>query len=206
MYGEVKVRLQAELEAIREAGLWKAERVIEGPQGAQVAVAGREVLNFCANNYLGLADRSHAGARGPGRTRALGLRAGQRAVHLRHPDDRTSELEAAIAQLPRHRGRDPLHLLLRRQRRAVRDAARRAGRHHLRRAQPRLDHRRHPSLQGERATATRTTTWPSWSRRLKETAGARMRMIATDGVFSMDGDIAPLLDDLRPGGAATTRW
>ena len=50
MYGEMKARLQAELEAIREAGLWKAERVLEGPQGARVAVAGREVLNFCANN------------------------------------------------------------------------------------------------------------------------------------------------------------
>src|SRR5207344_2356304 len=55
MYGEMKVRLQSELEAIREAGLWKAERVLEGPQGGRVVVAGREVLNFCANNYLGLA-------------------------------------------------------------------------------------------------------------------------------------------------------
>ena len=56
MYGEARTRLQAELDEIREAGLWKGERVIQGPQGAQVAVAGREVLNFCANNYLGLAN------------------------------------------------------------------------------------------------------------------------------------------------------
>ena len=56
MYGEVRTRLQAELDEIREAGPWKGERVIQGPQGAQVAVAGREVLNFCANNYLGLAN------------------------------------------------------------------------------------------------------------------------------------------------------
>ena len=51
-------------------------------------------------------------------------------------------------RLPRQRGRDPLQLLLRRQRRAVRGAARRARRGHLRPAQPRLDHRRHPALQG----------------------------------------------------------
>ena len=44
------------LDGIREAGLWKGERVVEGPQGARVAVGGREVLNFCANNYLGLAN------------------------------------------------------------------------------------------------------------------------------------------------------
>ena len=42
MYGEVQVRLQAELEAIRQAGLWKGEHVLEGPQGARVSVAGRE--------------------------------------------------------------------------------------------------------------------------------------------------------------------
>src|SRR5574342_682945 len=56
MYGAVRTRLQAELDEIREAGLWKGERVIEGPQGARVAVEGQEVLNFCANNYLGLAN------------------------------------------------------------------------------------------------------------------------------------------------------
>ena len=39
MYGEVQVRLQAELEAIRQAGLWKGEHVLEGPQGARVSVA-----------------------------------------------------------------------------------------------------------------------------------------------------------------------
>ena len=56
MYGDIKKRLHAELEEIRQGGLWKDERVIQGPQGARVTVAGREVLNFCANNYLGLAN------------------------------------------------------------------------------------------------------------------------------------------------------
>ena len=55
MYALIKPRLRGELDAIREAGLWKGERIVEGPQGAHVPVGGREVLNFCANNYLGLA-------------------------------------------------------------------------------------------------------------------------------------------------------
>src|SRR5260370_31158644 len=45
-----------QLEEIRSAGLWKPERVIESPQGSMVAVMERDVLNLCANNYLGLAD------------------------------------------------------------------------------------------------------------------------------------------------------
>jgi len=55
MYGEIKNVLAGELAAIREQGLFKEERVLQGPQGAQVQVGGRTVLNFCANNYLGLA-------------------------------------------------------------------------------------------------------------------------------------------------------
>jgi glycine C-acetyltransferase len=47
-------RVGAELEEIQQAGLFKTERVIESPQGAVIKVGGREVLNFCANNYLGL--------------------------------------------------------------------------------------------------------------------------------------------------------
>lgn len=47
-------RLAVELEEIRSAGLFKSERVIESPQGAEIIVNGRKVLNFCANNYLGL--------------------------------------------------------------------------------------------------------------------------------------------------------
>ena len=46
--------MQAELEAIRTAGLYKAERIIETPQGAVIRAGGKEVINFCANNYLGL--------------------------------------------------------------------------------------------------------------------------------------------------------
>jgi glycine C-acetyltransferase len=55
MYGSIKNHLQQELKAIEEAGLYKKERIIVSPQDALIKLAdGREVLNFCANNYLGL--------------------------------------------------------------------------------------------------------------------------------------------------------
>jgi glycine C-acetyltransferase len=56
MYAEVKEQLAGELDEIRAAGLFKAERVIATPQQANVRVADASVLNLCANNYLGLAD------------------------------------------------------------------------------------------------------------------------------------------------------
>lgn len=55
MYGKIKAHLQRELEEIREAGLFKEERIITSPQGAVITIStGEQVLNFCANNYLGL--------------------------------------------------------------------------------------------------------------------------------------------------------
>ena len=56
MYGKFQQHLQAELDSIREAGFYKTERVITTPQGSHVHVAtGEDVINLCANNYLGLA-------------------------------------------------------------------------------------------------------------------------------------------------------
>jgi glycine C-acetyltransferase len=50
-------RLSEELASIRDSGLYKDERIIVSPQSAEITLAdGRRVLNFCANNYLGLAD------------------------------------------------------------------------------------------------------------------------------------------------------
>ncbi len=54
MYGALQHHLQRELKAIDEAGLFKRERIITSDQGAEITVNGRQVLNFCANNYLGL--------------------------------------------------------------------------------------------------------------------------------------------------------
>lgn len=56
MYGKFQEHLQQELNNIKEAGLYKEERLIEGPQQAAIQVKGQEVLNFCANNYLGLSN------------------------------------------------------------------------------------------------------------------------------------------------------
>ena len=55
MYGKIKDHLQQELQTIKDSGLYKEERIITSPQGAEIEVsAGEKVLNFCANNYLGL--------------------------------------------------------------------------------------------------------------------------------------------------------
>ena len=56
MYGEFQKHLQAQLQEIKDAGLYKSERIIESPQAAAINVAGKEVINFCANNYLGLSN------------------------------------------------------------------------------------------------------------------------------------------------------
>ena len=55
MYGSIKEHLEKEIEEIKEAGLYKRERIITSPQDAVIKIAsGEEVINFCANNYLGL--------------------------------------------------------------------------------------------------------------------------------------------------------
>lgn len=54
MYGKIKNYLSTELESLKEQKLYKHERIIESPQGAEITVNGKTVLNFCANNYLGL--------------------------------------------------------------------------------------------------------------------------------------------------------
>lgn len=56
MYGAMKEDLAAVFTELRDAGLYKAERIIASPQGPRITVSNREVLNFCANNYLGLSN------------------------------------------------------------------------------------------------------------------------------------------------------
>ena len=56
MYGRVRDELRVTLDEIKAAGLYKRERLLDSPQAAHVASSGRELLNFCSNNYLGLAD------------------------------------------------------------------------------------------------------------------------------------------------------
>ena len=54
MYDDLRPILEKELVDIRSAGLWKEERIIESPQGREITVGGKKLLNFCSNNYLGL--------------------------------------------------------------------------------------------------------------------------------------------------------
>lgn len=54
MFTQFQSQLQSELDTIKEQGLFKRERIIETPQGSEITVNGKQVLNFCANNYLGL--------------------------------------------------------------------------------------------------------------------------------------------------------
>ena len=56
MYGKMKEHLSKSIAEIKEAGLYKEERLIESAQQAAITVKGKEVLNFCANNYLGLSN------------------------------------------------------------------------------------------------------------------------------------------------------
>jgi glycine C-acetyltransferase len=190
MYGEVKDRLQAELDEIRRAGLWKGERVIESPQGARVAVAGHEVLNFCANNYLGLAnDPRLIRAAQDGLTRwGFGMASvrficGTQSIH--------KDLEAAIA---RFLGTEDAILYT-----SCFDAN--GGLFEALLGEPDVvisDALNHASIiDGIRLCRAQRrryehTDMTDLERMLDASRAARTCLIATDGVFSMDGDVAPL--------------
>ena len=86
-----------ELQAIRDAGLWKEERVITSPQGADIRVPQGDVVNFCANNYLGLANHAELIAAGERALRSHGY--GMASVRfICGTTDLHKQLEAAIAQ------------------------------------------------------------------------------------------------------------
>ncbi len=190
MYGELRARLAAELDEIRQAGLWKGERVIEGPQGAAIPVAGREVLNFCANNYLGLAnDAELIRAAQDGLARwGFGLASvrficGTQTIH--------KELEAAIAGFL---GTEDAILYT-----SCFDANGGLFETLLGEADVVIsDALNHASIiDGIRLCRAQRLRYEhgdmgDLERRLDEARGARTRLIATDGVFSMDGDVAKL--------------
>jgi glycine C-acetyltransferase len=190
MYALIKPRLRGELDAIREAGLWKGERIVEGPQGAHVPVGGREVLNFCANNYLGLADDPalvRAAQEGLARW-GLGLASvrficGTQTIH--------KDLEAAIAAFL---GMDDAVLYT-----SCFDAN--GGLFETLLDEPDViisDALNHASIiDGVRLCRAQRQRYAhgdmdELERLLIASRSARTRLIATDGVFSMDGDVAPL--------------
>ena len=141
---------QNELSAIREAGTYKDERIIVTPQRSRIdTTLAKGVVNMCANNYLGLSDNPDliAAAKASYDEWGFGLSSvrficGTQDIH--------KQLEGRIARFV---GMEDAILYSScfdaNERGPLRDPAGARGRHHLRRAEPRLHHRRHPPLQGE---------------------------------------------------------
>ena len=193
MYEAFRQRVARELDDIRAAGLYKTERVISTPQGARIAVrGGPEVLNFCANNYLGLASdpRVMAAARESYGRWGYGLSSvrficGTQELH--------KQLEAALTEFL---GTEDTILysscfdangglfetLLGPEDAVISDELNHASI---------IDGIR---LCKARRLRYRNRDLADLADKLTEAADARLRLIATDGVFSMDGSVAPLAD------------
>jgi glycine C-acetyltransferase len=192
MFDKVRDHIKSTLEEIEEAGLFKSERIIRSPQGASIEVESREgeVLNFCANNYLGLSSdpkilqAAHRGldARGFGLS-SVRFICGTQDIH--------KELEGKIASFL---GTDDAILysscfdangglfetLLSEEDAVISDALNHAS-----------------IIDGVRLSKAQRFRYQNrdmkdLEAKLEEARRARFRLIATDGVFSMDGTYAPL--------------
>jgi glycine C-acetyltransferase len=191
MYGKIKEDLRQGLKEVREAGLYKEERIITTHQGAQIKVStGQEVLNFCANNYLGLSshpkllEAAHAGLDrwGYGMS-SVRFICGTQEIH--------KTLERKVAQFL---GKEDAILYA-----ACFDANGGVFEPFMDKDTAILtDALNHASvIDGIRLTKAQRfivnhMDLADLEAKLKEAQGAKYRLVATDGVFSMDGDIAPL--------------
>ena len=190
MYGKMKEHLSQTLAEIREAGLYKEERLICSPQRAAIEVAGKEVLNFCANNYLGLSDHPRlieASKRMMDR-RGFGMSSvrficGTQDIH--------KELEAAISDY--FKTEDTIlyaacfdanggvfEPLFTEEDAIISDALNHAS-----------------IIDGVRLCKAKRYRYANadmeeLEKCLKEAQAQRFRIIVTDGVFSMDGNVAPI--------------
>ena len=190
MYGNARDVYAKQLEDIRQAGLWKHERIIASPQGPHITVGGREVLNFCANNYLGLSShpRLIAAAHAALDDRGFGCSSVR---FICGTQDRHRELEAAISSFLAtddtilygscfDANGGLFETLLGEDDAIISDALNHAsiidGIRLCKAERHRFDHDDLGQLEAM----------------LLATSDKRLRMIATDGVFSMDGDIARL--------------
>ena len=190
MYGKMKQHLSQTLAEIREAGLYKEERLIESPQKAAIQVKGKEVLNFCANNYLGLSDhpRLIEGATKMMQERGFGMSSvrficGTQDIH--------KQLEAAISDYF-HTEDTILYAacfdanggvfepLFTEEDAIISDALNHAS-----------------IIDGVRLCKAKRYRYANANMEelekcLQEAQAQRFRIIVTDGVFSMDGNVAPV--------------
>lgn len=190
MYGKMKDHLSKTIAEIRDAGLYKEERLIESPQRAAITVKGQEVLNFCANNYLGLSDnpRLIEGAKRMMDQRGFGMSSvrficGTQDIH--------KELEAAISEY--FKTEDTIlyaacfdanggvfEPLFTDEDAIISDALNHAS-----------------IIDGVRLCKAKRYRYANadmqdLERCLQEAQAQRFRIIVTDGVFSMDGNVAPM--------------
>ena len=190
MYDTARDVFARALEEIRAAGTWKEERIIQSPQGAEIEVGGRKVLNFCANNYLGLSDhpRLLAAARAALDDRGYGLSSVR---FICGTQDRYRELERRLAAFFGFEDAilfsscfdangGVFEALLGEQDAIVSDALNHAS-----------------IIDGIRLAKARRFRYAhadlaDLESKLAEAADARLRLVVTDGVFSMDGDLARL--------------
>lgn len=191
MYGKMQQHLQSELKAIEEAGLYKKERIIVSPQKAEIKVqTGQQVLNFCANNYLGLSDHPRLIEAAK---RALDERGyGMSSVRfICGTQDSHKELEATISRF--FQTEDTIlyaacfdangglfEPLFTQDDAIISDALNHAS-----------------IIDGVRLCKAQRYRYANadmadLEEKLKEAQAQRFRIIATDGVFSMDGNVAPL--------------
>ena len=190
MYQDFQTHLTSELAAIKEAGLFKNERLIASPQGADIVVNGKHVLNFCANNYLGLANHPAliAAAKKAMDERGYGMSSVR---FICGTQDRHKELEQAIS---RYFGTEDAILyaacfdanggvfepLLTEEDAIISDALNHAS-----------------IIDGVRLCKAQRFRYSNadmdeLEEQLKLSQSCRFRLTVTDGVFSMDGNVCPL--------------
>jgi len=190
MYGSIRQQLRATLDEIRAAGLYKAERVIESPQAPWIRVGQRRVLNLCANNYLGLAGdaRVVAAAKAALDEWGYGMASvrficGTQAVHKRLEERLSAFLgtdDTILYSSCFDANTGLFETLLGPEDAVISDALNHASI---------IDGIR---LCKARRLRYRNRDLTDLAAQLESAADARYRLIATDGVFSMDGSFAPL--------------
>lgn len=191
MYGKIKTHLQKELQSIQEAGLFKQERIIVSPQASDITLnTGRHVLNFCANNYLGLS--SHPAVIRAAHEALDSHGFGMSSVRfICGTTDLHKELESKIAQ---YFGTDDTILYA-----ACFDANGGVFEPLLGEEDAIIsDSLNHASIiDGVRLCKAMRFRYANadmadLEAQLQQTQNCRFRFIVTDGVFSMDGNVAPL--------------